>query len=120
MPSEARGRVGPGVVPAPLRASAVGSSRSRAGGVPEDLGLSVTQLLRRLDTELLVEQVPIGPIRLQGLRLPAAPVEGQHQLGSRPLPERVISCVCRQPSGQLMLVSDPKIDLEALFGYRQP
>ena len=87
--------------------------------MPEDLGLSVTQLLRRLDTELLVEQVPIGPIRLQGLGLPAAPVEGQHQLGSRPLPERVISCVCTQPPGQLVLVSDPKIELEALFGHRQ-
>jgi hypothetical protein len=57
--------------------------------VLEDLALQRTQLRPRLETQLLVESPLRLPVGIQRVRLPARAVEGEHQLATQPLTERM-------------------------------
>ena len=55
----------------------------------EDLGLQPAQAGRRLEAELGPEVAAVVLVDAQGLALPAAAVEREHELGPGPLAQRV-------------------------------
>jgi hypothetical protein len=58
----------------------------------QDPTLQLRQLRRRLQPELAGEDLPMRLVRPQGLHLPAAAVQGQHQLRLERLPHRMFRC----------------------------
>src|SRR6266542_7033493 len=57
----------------------------------EDRLLESLQRLTRLDPQLVHEHAPCSLVRVQGLRLSAGPVKGEHQQSAKPLAQRVVS-----------------------------
>src|SRR5262249_35900273 len=56
----------------------------------QDRLLEKLKLCRGLDAQLLDERLTGLPVSLEGLRLPARAVEGQHELPAEPLPQRIL------------------------------
>jgi hypothetical protein len=61
----------------------------QSGVVAQDRLLEPLELGRGIDSEILDERLPRLPIRLQGVRLAACAIQGQHQLAARALAKRV-------------------------------
>ena len=55
----------------------------------EDRPLQVLQLGVRLEPELVAEQRAPGLIRIEGVRLTPGAIQSEHELCTKPLPERV-------------------------------
>ena len=79
--------------PPTRRARRRGARRRRLRGerrvLLQDPALELTQTLRGLDAELVVELLPERLVRVERLGLAARPVERQHQLLPQPLPQGV-------------------------------
>ena len=56
----------------------------------EDRQLELLQPVSRIEPELVGEEPPAPLVLVEGLRLAAAPVEGQHQLAAETLPQRML------------------------------
>ena len=67
-----------------------GALRLHRGIVPEDRLLERAECGRRLEAELVGEQLPRLLVRGERLGLPTRAVEGEHQLRPRPLPQRLL------------------------------
>jgi hypothetical protein len=79
----------------PLRARRAGARRGRtaadeAGIVAEDPPLELLQALARFDPELGHERLPHLTVRGKCLRMPPGAVEGEHELSTQVLAERVL------------------------------
>src|SRR5204862_477628 len=70
-------------------------ARSRGGSeiegriVAEDATLEIPERGAGLESEVVGEHPPHGAVYLQRLRLPARPVEGEHELTAKARPERM-------------------------------
>ena len=71
------------------RAVVRGATRERRV-VAQDRLLHLSQLQRRLETQLLVQAPPALLVGLERIGLPAAAVEGQHQQSDQPLARRML------------------------------
>ena len=58
--------------------------------VGQDGGVQALQRLAGVDAEFIGEQVTDAPVGGKRVRLPAAPVQGQHELAVQPLPHRML------------------------------
>jgi hypothetical protein len=56
----------------------------------QDRGFEFTQRWQRFETEFLTQGAPEAAVDLKRLGLPAAAVEGQHELAMQPLAERML------------------------------
>jgi len=59
--------------------------------VPQDRRLKFTQCRRRFQTQLFDERASELAVGLKGLGLPAAAVEGEHELTAQALPQGMVS-----------------------------
>ena len=97
----------------PLRGF-VAPRRGRRGQRPvaaEDAHVQVLEPFARLDAELLGEEVPRVPVGGEGLRLPAAPVQRQHQQVAQPLPQRELGHEAEQLGHQPRVLAQLQADL---------
>src|SRR5690349_18889008 len=71
------------------------------------------QSRRRLDPELLDERLSGRPVRLECVGLPADAVEGKHELGPEPLPERMDGDQLLEPAYGVSVPTQgkPRVDL---------
>jgi hypothetical protein len=95
------------------------AARGRAGGqvqagvLTQDGLLQPSQFGSGLDAELVVQQPPGGPVDLQRLGLAAAAVQGQHQLGAEPLPQRLLLDQAVELTGQLAMQAETQLGVDA-------
>ena len=82
-----------------LELEGIGRNAVEGRFLPEDALLEVTELTARLDPELLHERAASVGVGVERLRLPSRPVERQHQLRAKALPQRV-------PLDQLLELAD--------------
>ena len=82
-----------------LELEGVGRNAVEGRILPEDALLEVTELTARLDPQLFHQRAARVGVGVERLRLPARPVERQHQLRAKALPQRV-------PLDQLLELAD--------------
>ncbi len=90
------------------------------GVLREDRALELAQLLARLDAELLDERRARIAVRRERLRLPAGAVQREHQLGARPLAQRVGLDERLELPYPLGVVAQGELRLHELLGGGQP
>ena len=73
-----------------------------------------------LDAELLDQDVTAFPEHGQGIRLPPAPVQCQHQLAAEPFPERMLPHQAGQLGRRFRGAAQHEHDLGPLLERRQP
>ena len=88
--------------------------------MPEDRLLQALQLLARLEPELLDEKRPPLPVGLQGLGLPTAAVQRQHQLRPQPLTQRVPCDERLELADEVLVPSEVEVDRDPLFEHDEP
>ena len=86
----------------------------------EDRPLELLQLDARLEPELVVEQRPRPPVHLEALRLPAAPVEREHQLRPEPLAERVLGGERLELGDEREVAAERELGVDALLDGGEP
>ena len=82
--------------------------------------LELLQRPARLQSELLVQQLPGLPVRLKRLRLPARAVEREHQLAAQPLLQRVRGHQRLQLADQLGALPESQVGFDAVREHRSP
>jgi hypothetical protein len=90
--------------------------RSSAGGPARVLGqdgrLQPAQLRPRVDAQLLDQDRPGPLVGQQGIGLPTGPVQGQHELGPQPLPQRLLADQPFELGHQLPVPAQPQLRLD--------
>jgi hypothetical protein len=77
--------------PSTLRRDAYRSRRGEQLGIlDQDRALERLQLRARVEAELIRQQLSGPPVNVKGLALASLAVEREHQLATRPFPERVL------------------------------
>jgi hypothetical protein len=86
----------------------------------EDRPLEPPQLVARLEAELVGKQTPALAVHIESFGLTSRPIERQHQLCARALPERLLPDE-RLELGDLLTV-EPELELriDPVFERRQP
>src|SRR5262249_18557165 len=92
--------------------------RSKRRVLPEDLRFELTQLLARLDPQL-VEVGTRHAVRLERLGLPTGAVQREHQLPARPLTMRMLRDHCLELADQLRMTTEPEIRVDPLLDRAQ-
>ena len=77
--------------------------------------LELLEPRRRIDPELVVERSAESLERVQRFGVPAAAVERQHQLATRPLAERMAAYECLELGDELRLAPEGKLGVDALL-----
>ncbi len=90
----------------------------RVGG--EDLVLERLQLRPRVQAELLAQKLAGLAVGGQGVALPAAPVEREHELPAQPLPERELRDQAGQLSGEVGVAAGGQVSVGLVLQHRQP
>jgi hypothetical protein len=90
-----------------------------SGIVPQYRRLQLLELPARLDPELLDEHTASLAVGGKCLRLPARAVEGEHELGTRPLAERLLRDVGLELTDEGRVAVKCEVRLEALLERRQ-
>ncbi len=104
----------------PARPRAVGYARSVERRVlSQDPPFEQPQLGARLEPEL-VERGARGAVGLERLRLPARPVERQHQLPAQPLALRLLRDQDLELADELGVTAEREVGLDPLLERRQP
>ena len=80
--------------------------------VAQDRLLELAQLDRRLDPELLHERPSRGLVGGERVRLPARPVQRQHQLAAQPLPVGVLAHQPLEIANHLRLPAERQLRLD--------
>ena len=83
--------------------------------LPEDGGLKGLELPTRLDPELLDEPAAGVLVRRKRLRLPTAPVQGEHQLSAQSLSERLAGDKRLEFADELHVTAELQIRLHAIL-----
>jgi hypothetical protein len=86
----------------------------------ENPALELPQRQRRLDPERLHERAPRIAVRLQRICLPPRAVQREHQLGTQPLPQRVLADEQLELADQLGAPAEREIALDPLLQRLQP
>src|SRR5438309_8552305 len=86
----------------------------------QDLLLELLQRRRRVDPELVDEGVARVLVRLERLRLPACPVEGEHQLTAQTLAQRMFFDQRLQLADELAVAAEREICLNPLLETGEP
>jgi hypothetical protein len=95
-------------------------ARTRERGfVAKDRSFELTQFRSGLEAELVDQMLACPAVGLEGLCLPAAPVERDHQLALKALPKRVLDGQPLELWDQLRLSSKRKLGLDALLECEQ-
>ncbi len=95
-----------------------GSRRRRQlelGVLPQDGGLDPAQSRAGLDAELLGEELPCAPVKLESVRLAARPVEREHELPARALAQRVLPRQGFELGDELGRAPEREVGLDALL-----
>ena len=88
--------------------------------LPEDRLLQTLQRRARLDPELVHEHAPRPLICVECLRLPAGPVEREHQLSAQPLAQGVLGDKRLQLGDQVAMAAEREVGFDPLLECRQP
>ena len=88
--------------------------------VLEDALLKLLQRRTGFDAQLVAETAAGVLIGVERLRLPALPVQGQHQMGSQPLAKRLFADELLQFGHESGRRSDRQIGLDAAFDRNEP
>ena len=83
--------------------------------LPQDQPLELLQPLRRVDAELVAKHPLEALERLERLGMPAAAVEGEHQLASQPLTERVPANERIELGHELSVEAERELRVDALL-----
>ncbi len=97
--------------------------RARGGrcAVPlEDGPVHLPHLRAGFQTGLLGQDGTQPVVRPQGLRPPAAAVQGEHELGPHPFPERMLHRQRRQLPEQFAVPAEPQVGVDALLEHAEP
>ena len=86
----------------------------------ENRALELPERERRLDPERLHERAPRIAIRRECVRLPSRAVEGEHQLGTEALPERVLADQQLELAEELGTRAKSEISLDPLLEGFEP
>jgi len=86
----------------------------------EDGLLEALELIVGLETELLVQQPPPRAVDLERVCLAAAAVQGQHQLATEVLAERVAADEPFELGNELHLTPEREIGIDALLKGGEP
>ena len=81
----------------------------------KDCLLEALKLRARVETELVREERPHVAVGLERLRLAAAPIESDHQLGPCPLAQRMLAHELLELGDQLGMPAELELRLEAVF-----
>ena len=81
----------------------------------EDGPLEAAQLLARLQPELLVEKAAAGLVDGQRVGLPAGAVEGEHELATEPLAQRVLLDELLELGHELRVASELEVGVDPLL-----
>ena len=101
-----------------LRGRARGRLQRRV--VLQDGPLQLLQGRARLDAELVDERAASLPVGLQGLRLPAGPVQRRHEVAPQALPERMLRDQRLQLPDELAVPAEREVGVDAQLDGRQP
>jgi len=85
----------------------------------EDRLLESLQRLTRLDPQLVHEHAPRPLVCVQGLRLPAGPVEREHQLSAKALAQGIVSDQRFELGDEVVVATERKVGLDPLLECRQ-
>ena len=103
--------------------------RNRGGGrrlqverrvLPQDRPLELLERLARVDAELLDVDSARVLVGVQGLRLPAGPVQRRHQIPPRPFAERVLGDERLELSDQVGVATQVEVGLDPKLQCGQP
>ena len=86
----------------------------------EDRLLEVAQWATRLDPELLDEQTAAIAVRGERVGLPAGAIEGQHQLTTKPLAERVLVDEPLKLGDERAMPAERELCLQTIFERPEP
>ena len=86
----------------------------------EDRRLQPAQLRPRVDAQLLDQDRPGPLIGQQRVGLPTGAVQGQHELGPQPLPQRLLPDQPLQLGHQLPMPPQPQVRLDPILQRDQP
>ena len=95
------------------------AARSRLGSWLRIAVLELPELLARLQAKLLRELVPGHAVGLEGLGLTCRAVEGEHQLVSQALLERVPCDQRLELADELRVVSERQVGIDSLHKHRE-
>ena len=82
--------------------------------------MQVAERAARLDAELVDERGPRRAEGLERLRLPAAAVQGEHQLAAQALSQRVLARQRLQLADELVVAADREIGVDPVLERGQP
>ena len=85
----------------------------------EDPSFQVTQVRAGLDAKLLHQRAPGLPVGAQGVGLAARPVQGEHKLLMKSLPQRHLSDQLGELAERVAVAAESKQQVETAF-RRQP
>jgi hypothetical protein len=85
----------------------------------EDGRVDPAQLRPRVDAQLLDQDRPGPLVGQQRIRLSARAVQGQHELGPQPLPQRLLPDQALQLGHQLTVPSQPQVSLDPILHRAQ-
>ena len=103
-----------------------GIGRSRPGHRPRQLTLAqhelmgIAQLPGRLDAQFLDQHAASIAVDGQGLRLPPAPVQREHQLSTQPLAQRMLADERLQLTDKLGVASQSQVGIDPVGDSRNP
>ena len=86
----------------------------------QDRGLELAQVARRLEAEVVAQRGAEVLRHPQRLRLPARPVEGEHQLPGELLPQRVLHRHRLEPADRFLVTADAQLGVDQRLHRHQP
>ena len=86
--------------------------RPQRGVVAQDRRLQLAKGRRRLQAELLQQQLPDLAVGLEGLGLAAAAVQGEHELAAEPLAQRMLADQALQLADELAAGAKSQVGLD--------
>src|SRR5205823_14556530 len=86
----------------------------------EDGALELLQRAARLDAELVDQHAAALAVDGQRVDLPAAAIEGEHQVAAQPLAQRLVAYECRQLTHQLLVAAELELGRDAPFERVEP
>ena len=88
--------------------------------LPKDRPLQLLERRTRLDPELVDEGSARILVRVQGLRLPARPVQRRHQIPPQTFAERVLGDECLELADQLVVAPEREVGVDPELDRCQP
>jgi hypothetical protein len=104
-----------------VRRSSLRASRRVEGRLMgENRALELLEHPARLEAELVDEERAPAAVRLERLRLPARPVQREHQLRAQAFPQRMLADERLELADHLAVASGGDVGFEAVLDCRQP